>query len=64
MSTKKQTAQQLAPQVTLCKTDPISFLTELQSLIVSGYRLDLEQMVALLPTCCFATVRLPEAGIA
>lgn len=61
MSTKQtKTAQQLAPVVALCKTDPISFLIELQQLTLSGYRLDLEQMVAMIPGCCVATVRLPE----
>lgn len=68
MSTKttKQTAQavQLEPQVSLCQSDPHSFLLKLESLIRAGYRLDLEQMVALHPLCCIATVRLPEAATA
>lgn len=64
-STKaKQTAVQLAPVVALCETNPHGFLIELERLILSGYRLDLEAMVALHPLCCIATVRLPEAGAA
>lgn len=65
MSTKttKQTAQavQLEPQVSLCQSDPHSFLIELEQLILQGYRLDLEQMVTLIPGCCIASVALPEA---
>ena len=68
MSTKttKQAAQamQLAPQVALCQSDPHSFLIELEQLILKGYRLDLEQMVAMIPGCCIATVALPEAATA
>lgn len=60
---KTQTAQavQLEPQVALCQSDPHSFLIELEQLILQGYRLDLEQMVTLIPGCCIATVALPEA---
>ena len=65
MSAKQtKAAAQLAPTVALCQTSPYSFLVELERLIVMGYRLDLEQMVALHPSCCIATVRLPEAGAA
>lgn len=60
MSTKKQSVVQLAPTVALCQRDAYTFLLELQRLIRAGYELDLEQMVALQPSCCIATVRLPE----
>ena len=62
--TTKQTAQavQLEPQVSLCETDPHSFLLKLESFIRAGYRLDLEQMVTLIPGCCIASVALPDAA--
>lgn len=61
--TKAQTAQavQLEPQVSLCETDPHSFLLKLEAFILQGYRLDLQQMVTLIPGCCIASVALPEA---
>lgn len=66
MSTKAKTqaAVQLAPQVTLCDSNPYTFLLELQRLIATGYRLDLEQMTTLIPNCYTATVTLPEAATA
>lgn len=61
MSTKKaQTAVQLAPRVNLCDSNPYTFLVELQRLIATGYRLDLEQMFTLIPGCYTASLALPE----
>lgn len=62
MSTKKQTAVQLAPQVTLCDSNPYTFLVELQRLVAAGFRLDLEQMFTLIPGCYTASLALPDQG--
>jgi hypothetical protein len=63
MSTKAKTqAAQPAPQVTLCDSNPYTFLVELQRLIATGFRLDLEQMFTMIPGCYTASLALSDQG--
>lgn len=64
MSTKAKTQSivQLATQVTLCDSNPYTFLLELQRLVAAGFRLDLGQMFTLIPGCYTASLALPDQG--
>lgn len=64
MSGKTKQTAQLEPRVNLCDSNPYVFLTELERLILAGYRLDLNEMFTMFPGCYTATVALPEAATA
>lgn len=66
MSTKAktQTAVQLAPRVTVCESNPHTFLVELEKLIAAGYRIDFQEQATLFMGCHIVTLALPEAGAA
>lgn len=57
----KQTAQQLAPRVTICEQNPVSFLAELEKFISLGYRIDFKADLTMVMGLNIATLALPEA---
>ena len=57
----KQTAAQLAPRVTLCESNPHTLMTEVERLILAGYRLELGADFAMVPGFYSVSLVLPEA---
>ena len=58
--TKPVQAVQLEPRVSLCDSNPHTFLVELERLIGAGYCIDFNEMTTLIPGCHIATLGLPE----
>lgn len=60
-STKTQPAVQLEPRVMLMESNPHTLMTEVERLILAGYRLELGADLSMFPGCYIVSLVLPEA---